>query len=99
QPIRDGGDRNGESEESSVWRLCDQLQGMHRLARRHHGSEAHRSLRDDEEDLGLRQEEETGQEVGLADPGRIVLTLPGAFRTLRLRRRSEAAHPSGLARA
>ena len=32
----------------------------------------------------------------MPDPGRIVLTLPGAFRTLRLRRRSEAPHPSGL---
>ena len=49
----------------------------------HHGPEAHRPLRDDEEDLGLREEEAAGQEVELPDPGRIVLTLPGAFRTLR----------------
>src|SRR5712691_5696163 len=54
--------QNGE-EEVGVWRLLDQLQGL----QGHHGIRdglvAHRPLRDDEEDLGQREAEETRQEV------------------------------------
>ena len=47
------------------------------------GSGAYRPFRDDQEDLGVREAEETRQEVDPPRLDRIVLSLPGASRTLR----------------
>src|SRR5262245_60110958 len=77
-------ERNGKKEGGIRW-LCAQLQGLHRYARVGHGRQAHRPLGDDEEDLGVREEKAPRQEIVRAEPDRIVLSLPGAFRTFRLR--------------
>ena len=50
-------------EEGGVRRLRDQLQGLQRHARGRHGRQAHRALGDDEEDLGVREEEAAGEEI------------------------------------
>src|SRR5207302_677929 len=55
-------DRQHGEEEVGVWRLLDQLQGLQGQHGVRDGLVAHRPLRDDEEDLGLREAEETRQE-------------------------------------
>src|SRR5262245_22187902 len=77
-------ERNGKEEGGIRW-LRAQLQGLHRYARVGHGRQTHRPLGDDEEDLGLREEKAPRQEIVRVEPDRIVLSLPGAFRTFRLR--------------
>src|SRR5882724_4833599 len=77
-------EREHGKEEACFWWLLDQLQGMQGQHGVRDGGGAHRPLRDDQEDLGLRQEEEARQqEVGSRRLDRIVLSLPGASRALR----------------
>src|SRR5207245_4392784 len=63
--LRGEGRRHYGEGEEGVRGLLDQLQGLQGLGRVHLRRLAERAVRDDEEDLGLREAEEAGrQEVG-----------------------------------